>query len=68
MFPRCSAVPLVWTLARLRMVWMRSHMPLLWANRRVPFHFSEERMERNKEEWWKERLNNRLHIGALFHF
>jgi len=22
-------------------------------------------MERNREEWWKERLNNRLHIGAL---
>jgi hypothetical protein len=39
-------------------------VPLLWANRRVPFHFSEERMERNREEWWKERLNNRLHIGA----
>jgi hypothetical protein len=22
-------------------------------------------MERNREEWWKERLNNRLHIGAI---
>jgi hypothetical protein len=24
-------------------------------------------MERNREEWWKERLNNRLHIGAHAH-